>query len=68
MYDNPSQVRNLRINLSVSEGEYLAVKGMAMLNSMQMTALWRDLAIQKVREIHEAHLAACGDKKRATDA
>ena len=68
MYDNPTQVRNLRINLSVSEGEYLAVKGMAMLNSMQMTALWRDLAIQKVREIHEAHLALIGGEKRATDA
>ncbi|WP_212646404.1 hypothetical protein [Delftia sp. PE138] len=68
MYDNRSQVRNLRVNLSVDEADYYLIKGMAMKNGRQMTAMWRELAVAKAMEIHEEYLAEMRFANRATNA
>lgn len=68
MYEDRTQVRNLRINLSVDEADYYLIKGMAMKNGRQMTSMWRELAIAKAMEIHDSYLAEMGLAERATNA
>lgn len=68
MYEDRSQVRNLRVNLSVAEADYHIVKGMAMKNGRQMTEMWRELALAKAMELHEAYLAEAANTNRAANA
>lgn len=68
MYEDRSQVRNLRVNLSVAEADYYLIKGMAMKNGRQMTEMWRELAMAKAMELHEAYLAEIGKVDRAANA
>lgn len=67
MYDNRNQVRNLRVNLSVDEADYYLIKGMAMKNGRQMSSMWRELALAKAMEVHEAYLAEALAQARATN-
>lgn len=68
MYEDRSQVRNLRVNLSVAEADYYLIKGMAMKNGRQMTEMWRELAMAKAMEMHEAYLAEVAGPERAANA
>lgn len=68
MYEDRSQVRSLRVNLSVAEADYYLIKGMAMKNGRQMTEMWRELAMTKAMEMHEAYLAEIACPKRAANA
>ena len=68
MYEDRTQVRNLRINLSVAEADYYLIKGMAMKNGRQMTEMWRELAMAKAMEMHEDYLAESTKANRASNA
>ena len=52
MYANPKDIRNVRVNLSLSDAENRAAEAIAEMNGMQKSAYLRQCFLEKIYRDH----------------